>query len=943
MAKQVVVPGQEDLAQGDQQTFATGAGLSSITLEESQRQQAYREAHPELYAYVPIDAGGSFFSFKNIFTVVLTVAPFLIPGIGTAIGAAILGESAAALGAAVGLTAGELSAAVGASAISAAQTAAQGGSAEQILKSAASAGVSTGLNLGLGGGVGGAVAGSTVGTIIGGGDAQKIVTNALAAGAGAGVAGIYGQTAGTAVRNLVQTGSIEQALLAGALSEIGQQINGTSVNYKTSSSSQPVGQPFQYAGVTYQELADGTAQTTSSSGVVRIMSAETFNEIKDDYRADVASGAIQPSSSGPVTYTGTSSSAPVGQPFQYAGNTYQELEDGTARVVQGSGGATLIMSKNTFDEIKQDYAADIASGAIQPSAGTSLSPVTVVGSYKLQDTVYDLLSNGGASYVDVKGTKHTLTPQDWEIEKKQLSGGSSLPSVTVIGSAQLQDTIYDLLSDGGASYVDSRGIKHTLTAQDWEIEKRQLSGGVSPPAANVSTTSTTNLPPVNVNASNTSSTTSLDNQVLNLINKTTANTTPVTTATANTAPSTSTTTPASTPVSAPKLKTEASVARSFLNNMGIVTVGMSAEELARQLKILSPTNDYEITNFTEELAPVLDPVTVTANASPDTQILNIIKNTSNDTPKLEPVTITATTSTPTLKPVVITATTSIPTLPPWWEQIDTTPKLDPITITATTSTPTLKPVVITATTSLPTLPSVVITATTGTPTLPSVVITATTGTPTLPRVVITATTGLPTLPPVVITATTGFPTLPPVVITATTSLPTLPPVVITATTSLPTLPPVVITATTSLPTLPPVVIRETTSLPTLPPVIITATTSLPTLPPVVITATTSLPTLPPVTITPTTKPPVTTLPPSTTAPPTTPPTTKKVTYPVVTQVPPPKKPALTTITGVRPARLLADALAAYRPPGAIEGDESGKERQNVWNEKSLRLKDALGL
>jgi hypothetical protein len=41
--------------------------------------------------------------------------------------------------------------------------------------------------------------------------------------------------------------------------------------------------------------------------------------------------------------------------------------------------------------------------------------------------------------------------------------------------------------------------------------------------------------------------------------------------------------------------------------------------------------------------------------------------------------------------------------------------------------------------------------------------------------------------------------------------------------------------------------------------------------------------------------------------------------------------------------LLADALAAYRPAGAIEGEESGKERQNVWNEKSLRLKDALGL
>jgi len=71
--------------------------------------------------------------------------------------------------------------------------------------------------------------------------------------------------------------------------------------------------------------------------------------------------------------------------------------------------------------------------------------------------------------------------------------------------------------------------------------------------------------------------------------------------------------------------------------------------------------------------------------------------------------------------------------------------------------------------------------------------------------------------------------------------------------------------------------------------------------------------------------------------------TKKI-YPTVTSVPPPKRPrAPPIITGASPARLLADALAAYRPAGAIEGEESGKERQNVWNEKSLRLKDALGL
>jgi hypothetical protein len=70
--------------------------------------------------------------------------------------------------------------------------------------------------------------------------------------------------------------------------------------------------------------------------------------------------------------------------------------------------------------------------------------------------------------------------------------------------------------------------------------------------------------------------------------------------------------------------------------------------------------------------------------------------------------------------------------------------------------------------------------------------------------------------------------------------------------------------------------------------------------------------------------------------------TKKL-YPTVTSVPTPRRSRQPIITGASPARLLADALSAYRPAGAIEGEESGKERQNVWNEKSLRLKDALGL
>ena len=131
MAKLVVAPGQEDLL--EQQTLAQGPGLSSITLEESQRQQAYREAHPELYAYVPIDAGGGF-GFGKFLGVILAVASLAVPGIGAEIGVAIL-EAAGVTGASAAVASG-----VGSAALAAASTAAQGGSAEDVLKNAASAG-----------------------------------------------------------------------------------------------------------------------------------------------------------------------------------------------------------------------------------------------------------------------------------------------------------------------------------------------------------------------------------------------------------------------------------------------------------------------------------------------------------------------------------------------------------------------------------------------------------------------------------------------------------------------------------------------------------------------------------------------------------------------------------------------------------------------------------
>jgi hypothetical protein len=60
---------------------------------------------------------------------------------------------------------------------------------------------------------------------------------------------------------------------------------------------------------------------------------------------------------------------------------------------------------------------------------------------------------------------------------------------------------------------------------------------------------------------------------------------------------------------------------------------------------------------------------------------------------------------------------------------------------------------------------------------------------------------------------------------------------------------------------------------------------------------------------------------------------------IVTTVTPPKP----TVTP--PSKVLAQALsiAPYRGAGEIEDPSTGKKRRNVWNEESLRLKDALGI
>ena len=280
MAKQVVDPGQEDLI--EQQTSATGPGLSSITLEESQRQQAYREAHPELYAYVPIDSGGGF-GFGSILGAVLAVASLAVPGIGEVIGAAIL-EAVGITGVAPAVATG-----VGSAALSAATTAASGGSVEDVLKAAAGAGAAAGLNVGLGGGVPGAVTGSVAGSAIKGGSEEQILTNALAAGVGAGVQGVMtdnpdaGKIIGTAARTYIATGgNMDQTLLNTAASAVGTLDQPAKTAQQAQAASTPV------SDATAQDAAAKQIEAVTQQDAARQQELADYQEKLNQYNLDEA-------------------------------------------------------------------------------------------------------------------------------------------------------------------------------------------------------------------------------------------------------------------------------------------------------------------------------------------------------------------------------------------------------------------------------------------------------------------------------------------------------------------------------------------------------------------------------------------------------------------------------------------------------------------------------
>lgn len=160
--------------------------------------------------------------------------------------------------------------------------------------------------------------------------------------------------------------------------------------------------------------------------------------------------------------------------------------------------------------------------------------------------------------------------------------------------------------------------------------------------------------------------------------------------------------------------------------------------------------------------------------------------------------------------------------------------------------------------------------------------------------------------------------------------------------------------TTTSPTLVPPTVRPTTTVTTTPTPTVFPTV-VPTIEPTVQTIKptttvrpttestyrpTDLPTVKPTptfTIKPTIKPTVTSTPTPTT---TIKPTTEGSPRPTVVTV----RPTVGPTTGPT-SRVLSDALklSAYRGAGEIEDPSTGKPRKNVWNEESLRLKDALGI
>ena len=360
-----------------------------------QQHQNFLAANPEYVANAQeiarraLTSSGSDQWMDSIFPTVLAVVPLLIPGVGQVLGASIL-SSVGITGASAAVTAG-----VGAAALSAATTAASGGSVEDVLKAAAGAGAAAGLNIGMGGGVSGAVTGSAAGTLIKGGDASQVLTNAFAAGVGAGVQGAMlenpdaGKIIGTAARTYIATGgNMDQTLLNTAASAIGTLDQPA----KTAQQLQAASKPASDAAA--QETAAREVEAVTQSDAARQQELADYQEKLNQYAIDKAIyeqtyGPIadQPLAAAPATAP-AAATALAPQTIAATAPTVAPVVTDLDLVKQVAAQPTPAVDPKALERVivqgQSANAAPVETGITTPRPDTTrgLAPVEVLGKYE---------------------------------------------------------------------------------------------------------------------------------------------------------------------------------------------------------------------------------------------------------------------------------------------------------------------------------------------------------------------------------------------------------------------------------------------------------------------------------------------------------------------------------------------------------------------------------
>lgn len=403
----------------------------------------------------------------------VAVAAMAIPGFETSIGYSVLGGGDVIAGAALageiatatGLSASAIISAVGSAAINAGTTAAQGGDFQEVLQSAASAAAASGINVQMGGGVAGAVTGSIAGTAIAGGDANQVVMNALAAGVGAGVQDATGSAAlGSLARSTVITGEVSgESLFNAAMAGIkaGDSIEKTEQKIedfltRTSSSlSNPVGDPFKYGNITYQEMSDGSAQATDENGKVKIIGADYFKELKEDYRLDTTTGTVP---TGAVTL----------EPKQITGGpTTDQVVSDTVTTVPTANTDAQILNLISGDQPTANLDRVIVTGTGLNTADQGLANVfSTVTDANLTSSVVDTTGNVTANELEQVVVSGNLTAGN-NISDVVTDTGNVTGNVTVYGGGLVNNKLQDVIVTGN---LISNNVSETVTDVDFDTD-----------------------------------------------------------------------------------------------------------------------------------------------------------------------------------------------------------------------------------------------------------------------------------------------------------------------------------------------------------------------------------------------------------------------------------------------------------------------------------------